>query len=391
MISKKTYHHREQLHWRIVGICITCFIIVAALSMLFRKDRAFSDEENRVLASRPAFALTSGSFWKSLYDGSFSASVDAWAADQFPLRDTWMKLQFTTALITGQKEFSDIYIGENGYLLAEPALPQQDREIRTADAMNSFCMRHDDMRFYTIFAPVASQILTDKLPRFAKVHDQRGDIADFQEMLLGSFKNLDVGSVLDHHKDELIYYRTDHHWTSYGAFLTFQAAAGLMQIDTPNVWRCYPVTDSFQGTLASRSGDHRSTDIIHVYMTPEDAAQYYVYYPATRDRKPSMFETAQLEEKDKYTVFFGGNHPEVEIVTTADTGRQLLVFKDSYANCFMQFLTPYFDKIVMIDPRYYYENVETLMTGYDFTDVLFLYCADTILTDTSLADTLTAE
>ena len=74
--------------------------------------------------------------------------------------------------------------------------------------------------------------------------------------------------------------------------------------------------------------------------------------------------------------------------TTADTGRSLLVFKDSYANCFIQFLYPYFDHITMIDPRYYYDNVENVLKSEAVTDVLYLYNADTFLGDTSLADTL---
>lgn len=89
-------------------------------------------------------------------------------------------------------------------------------------------------------------------------------------------------------------------------------------------------------------------------------------------------------------MFFGGNHPLVEIRTTANNGRNLLVFKDSYANSFIQFLYPYFQNIIMVDPRYYYDDIETSITSYGITDVLFLYSADTLLADTNLADTLNA-
>ena len=113
-----------------------------------------------------------------------------------------------------------------------------------------------------------------------------------------------------------------------------------------------------------------------------------VTYNADMEKSRSLFRSEMLSEKDQYTLFFGGNHPLITIHTTAQTGRTLLVFKDSYANCFLQFLTPYYDEILLIDPRYYYEDVNALMKSEGVTDVLFLYSADTFLTDKSLADTL---
>ena len=90
-------------------------------------------------------------------------------------------------------------------------------------------------------------------------------------------------------------------------------------------------------------------------------------------------------------MFFGGNHAQVDITTTNDTTKRLLIFKDSYANCFVPFLIPYYNEIIMVDPRYYYDNVETLISGKHITDVLFLYNMDTSLTDTSIAGVLAEE
>ena len=98
-----------------------------------------------------------------------------------------------------------------------------------------------------------------------------------------------------------------------------------------------------------------------------------------------------MEGKDKYQVFFGGNHAMVDITTTNDKGRKLLIFKDSYANCFVPFLIPYYTEVVMIDPRYYYDNIQTMVANKGITDVLFLYNMDTFLSDNSLADVLTGE
>ena len=115
---------------------------------------------------------------------------------------------------------------------------------------------------------------------------------------------------------------------------------------------------------------------------------YYVTYSDSTQRICSLYQSECLNVKDKYTVFFGGNHPKVEISTTANNERVLLLFKDSYANSFVQFLTPYYQKIIMIDPRYYYDSLDSILTSEGVTDVLFLYSADTFLRDTALADVL---
>ena len=82
----------------------------------------------------------------------------------------------------------------------------------------------------------------------------------------------------------------------------------------------------------------------------------------------------------------GGNHPIAEITTAGDTGRVLLMFKDSYANSFVQFLYPYYDKIIMVDPRYYYDDIEKMIGLEGITDVMFLYSGNILFEDSSLVD-----
>ena len=156
-------------------------------------------------------------------------------------------------------------------------------------------------------------------------------------------------------------------------------------------YQVYTVSDSFSGTLASTSGYHGQRDTIEVYDPQGVENDYVVYYADDQERTTTIYDRSCLEEKDQYTVFFGGNHTRVDIETTNKEERCLLVFKDSYANSFMQFLTPYFRKIILVDPRYYYEDVEQLIASEGVTDVLFLYNLNTFLTDTSLGDVLAVQ
>ena len=148
------------------------------------------------------------------------------------------------------------------------------------------------------------------------------------------------------------------------------------------------VSTTFEGTLSSKSGSHTALDTVEIYVPQTNISYYVTYNEDSATDICSLYNRDALNQKDHYTVFFGGNYSRVDITTTADTGRSLLVFKDSYANCFIQFLYPYFDHITMIDPRYYYDTVENVLRSEAVTDVLFLYNLDTFLGDTSLADVL---
>ena len=172
-------------------------------------------------------------------------------------------------------------------------------------------------------------------------------------------------------------------------YTSFKAAAPQLGIEKPvSKYTTYTVTDSFSGTLASRSGYHKAEDVIEVYAPEGIELQYLVSDSDNGEKRPTVYDRNALKEKDKYQLFFGGNHAMVTISTTNDTTKKLVVFKDSYANCFVPFLLPYYNEIIMIDPRYYYDNVETLLKNKRVTDVLFLYNIDTFLADNSIAGVL---
>ncbi len=162
-----------------------------------------------------------------------------------------------------------------------------------------------------------------------------------------------------------------------------------LEITNPvNDYQIYTVSDDFKGTLASKTGEPFIKDKVQIYVPEKDETTYYVSYPDTGEQSPTLYVRDKLKEKDDYQVFFGGNHALVEIHTANDTGRNLLIFKDSYCNSFTSFLLPYFDNIYMVDPRYYYDDLNGLMNASSITDVLFLYSQNTFASDTTLADVL---
>ncbi|MGN8738394.1 DHHW family protein [Bilifractor sp. HCP3S3_D3] len=377
--KKKAYFY-DLLTRIFLGAVAVIFVV-----NLIVPSREFSPDENRNLAQLPKISAA------SLANGDFFRDFNSYESDQFVGRDIWMNIRSLGTMILGNRESENVYFGKDGYLLSKPVVPDQKTVNATETAINDFSGRHSDLNMNLLMIPDAASILTDKLPRNAPAEDQISDIRGFENSLDSKIQSIDAIGVMQKNKDQKIYYKTDHHWTSLGAYEVFLGAANQLGIDTPITDNTiYTVSDSFQGTLASRSGRHISRDSIEIYQPDGTDVEYYVTYPDTGEKSTSMFMSDKLKEKDQYQVFFGGNHPVVEIRTTANNGRNLLVFKDSYANSFMQFLYPYFQSIIMVDPRYYYDDIETAITSYGITDVLFLYSADTLLADTNLADTLNA-
>ena len=350
---------------------------------LITPSKKFSAGENRNLAQRPALSA------EALRSGSWFSDFDTYYADQFVGRDFWMTLDFTVNYMRGQREFSNVYTGRDGYLLSAPETPDETAVQNTVAAVNSFAQAYPDVPVSMMVVPDAASVIADRLPAHVSVRNQATDILRMESGLDNRIQRIDAATALKLHTSQQLYYRTDHHWTSLGAYVGFLNAASVLGIDSELLeYKAHTVSDTFQGTLASRSGDHRQRDTIEVYEAEGTDVLYVVNYPDEQFRSRSVFVSDRLNEKDQYTVFFGGNHSVVEIQTTNDNGRNLLIFKDSYANCFVQFLIPYYETITMIDPRYYYGDVSQDMRNYAVTDVLFLYSMDTLALDTSLADAL---
>lgn len=361
------------------------FLLALALTLLLNfltPEREFSENENRLLATRPSLT------WEGIRDGSFMAALADWQADQFFARDKWIGLNLKWNNLLGRTEANGVYLCENGYLIAAPEAPDETALKTTREAMSDFAARYPDVTMRTMIVPGAAASLKDFLPENAPVRDQQGDIDAALAPLPDSIEIVDVSETLRANALQGTYYRTDHHWTSFGAYCAFLSAAPKLGIESPLNYAPHTVSTTFEGTLASRSGSHAEKDRIVVYEPLDPGSEFVVTYNATLEKSRSLFVSDMLQEKDQYTLFFGGNHPRLTVQTTAQTGRVLLVFKDSYANSFIQFLTPYYDRIVLIDPRYYYDDVNALMKSEGVTEVLYLYSADTFLTDRSLADTL---
>ena len=383
--QKLFYHRSSKIYIKMAGIFLV-FLIVAFAFNLFSKDKKYSESENRMLAQKPVFSMA------NLTSGKYMKDMEDYVTDQFFIRDKWINLKVLEDLALGKKESNGVYIGKKDYLMEIPTAPNQKALDNNLDAISNFSASHPDINTVMTLIPNAAYIYDHLIPRNAPVRDQEKDIKYVMNAVSTSLNFVDLTKTMSSHKEEDIYYKTDHHWTTLGARYAFDALSTALGIEKPTQeYKIYPVTHSFQGTLASKSGYDKALDTIEIYVPQGVNTECVVNFTDEGKKTASVYESAALENKDKYEVFFGGNHTRIDISTPMEGKKNLLLFKDSYANCFIPFLVPYYRNIIVIDPRYFYDDIESLISDNEITDVLFLYNVNTFLGDNSLGDVLVSE
>ncbi|MBQ3136887.1 MAG: hypothetical protein IJB74_05315 [Clostridia bacterium] len=358
-----------------------CFIIFAGGITLFTgEDREFSESENRVLAPAPDF-----SFY-AVKDGSFMKAFETYFTDQFIFRDEIIRLKTFADRLTGKTEVGGVYIGEEGYLFSVPA-PFDEKKQEIMKKISAFAESNKDSKVTFMLSPNSSHIYKDKLPAHLTLEDQKAQTEKLQKYTESKKVNfINLYDAFSAQKDEIqLFYKTDHHWTTDAAYIAFSELMKSWKKSTAGVkFNFLPVADDFQGTLSSKSGVNSSGDIIEICVPQNSALTYVVDYEDGEKKTASLFDGSKLQQKNKYEVFAGGNYGKITIRTTSSEKDTLLMVKDSYANCMLPMLTPFFAKIVVIDPRYTKEKLSAVIEENDFSHILFLYNMDTFLGDTSL-------
>ena len=384
MDNRKRRGHIESLIGKIFILSLFLVLIVN----LLLPDKEQSEEENRVLETLPAPSLT------SVLNGDFMEQWESYMSDQFAGRNLWRSLKVGLDRLGGSRMENGVYIGRDGQLLEDIAVPDNELFTANINAVKSFANTYSDIPATVMLIPDAACILSDSLPAFASVEDQRQMFSMVERGLGDSVKWVDAYSTLNKHKAEKLYYKTDHHWTTQGAFYVFQEAAASLGIeeDVSDDYVSYTVTDSFNGVLASKSGvglDEKEQ--IDIYVPTEGDDDVVVNYVDEGKKRTSLYDSSKLETRDKYGVFFGGNTSVMDIRTVSTSHKRLLVVKDSFADCFIPFLTPYYREIVVVDPRYYSGTMKDIMDTYRITDTLIMYSGNTFVTDNHISGVFTGE
>lgn len=370
---KKLYHFLPALVFLV-------FLAAMALLLLFSPVREYSENEKRYLAGRPEVSA------ENILSGEAQKELEKFTADQIPGRDFFVGVNAYWNLATGRNAAQDIYYCDEGYLINAPK--QVDEKIFT-DNLTRFDQFAEKLGVPAdlVMVPTTGYLMEEVLPAFHKEY-QDDALYDLAGTLLENVRLVDVRDALKQGKDGgQICYRTDHHLTSYGNYLLYEAYqkannATYLSRDA------YEVTsyDGFYGTDWSGSG-YWLVDPDTVEVWDAGLAPTVTLIDGGAEPKVSndLFYLSHLENLDKYPIFLDGNHAMVTIHNPDAQGGNLLVIRDSYAHCLSTFLAADYQNIYLVDLRYYRQSVSEFVAEHPVDRVLYLYGMDNLITDTNSA------
>ncbi len=385
MRNKKRNRKKADVMFSLVFVVI--LVVIMVLNLL-APNKEVSADENRRLAGRPRFSAD------SLLSGEYMEKYEKYLSDQFGGREVLRNARVVLNRLGGSKEENGVLIGKNGQLMEKLVVPDQEVLGNNLDAIVDFAEKNQKMPVYMMLVPDAANVLNKDLPLLYTAADQKRMIAQVKRELDSHVTWIDVESVLNKHTDDTIYYKTDKHWTSAGAYYVFQAAAELMDISkgVSGKFATYPITTTFNGDLAAKSGCEKHVkEVIEIYIPLEGDTDVIVNYVDEQRKSTSLYDSSKLEGSNQYEVFLGGDSSVIDIKTVSESTRRLLVVKDSFANSFLPFLTPYFREIVVVDPQYYGGTIDEIMDTYRITDTLILYSGNTFFQDNNISGVLNSE
>lgn len=375
---------------KMAGIVLFCTILgMGGLIFYIVPQKEYSEMENRLLETKPE------PVFEDILNGSYQEHYETYLNDQFYGRDQWVRMAAEMERLTGKKDINGVYIGKDGYLLEKFDASEYDQaQIReNIDFLSAFLndalQQYGKERVLCMILPDKAGALPDKLPSFVETNiaEEKDAIKRLKNSLDEQDIFIDMQSELQKHQNEYIYYRTDHHWTTLGAYYAYCKWAELTghQAGKLDDYKREVVFNDFYGTTYNKVHIHVPMDEVELFHSPgedgvtvneddEDVVSDSFYFPE-----------AAKKGFNRYDVFFSKNTAKIQISTKAKTGRSLLVVKDSFANCFVPFLAGDYEEIIMIDCRYGRENVyDVLKEHEEITDILVMYNIRKFMQDKNL-------
>ncbi len=356
------------------------YIFILAVLFFAHPHKDYSEREKRYLSEFPELSA------ESITSGKAQSAFEEWYADRFPFRDFWVGLNAYTKLAEGRNAQGEFYHAKEGYLIGAPktqSLAQFEKNLANIDKFAATA----GLPASLLMIPSPGAFHEDLLP--AGHGDYQNDrLYELAGKTLQAVSLIDPRAALSSaEEEEPVFYRTDHHLTEWGCHAAYSAwrEARRLSAPPPESFRISPYP-GFYGTAWSGSGYWLTEpDVIELWdgggklkVTIEDGGER----PVVSD---SLFFREHRDELDKYPVYIDGNHALTTIENPDAAGGTLLVVKDSYAHGFTPFLAKDFKTVYLLDLRYYRGSVSGFIKEKGVEELLCLYGADTLLTDSNSA------
>ena len=352
----------------VTAVLFCAFLAGFGLLHILLPDRTFSPVENRTLSKMPDFS------WSALVDGSYTSKLEKYLEDQFPLRDGWMGLKNRYEYLLGKREFHGVYLCGDRLIHKIEDASRAEQNIAYLQKLTELT----DIPVYLGLIPTAAEVYRDQLPAGAENFDQAAYLEKVRESVPDAVW-VDMEKWMDGASDMSLFYRTDHHWTSAGAWHGYAALMEAMGEPFEPLGTPETVSEDFYGTLYSSSGVHwLAPDTIERYVSGEDVTVENFEKGETH----GLYVDSFLGEKDKYASFLGGNTPLYIIRNPeAASGEKLLVVRDSYSDAMAPFLSQYFAEIHLVDLRYYRTSVAEYARENGMDQIFVCYSVENFVKD----------
>lgn len=340
------------------------FIILFSLSIIdvIVPNKKFSETENRKLRTKPTMTIS------GVLDNSFSKKYDEYVNDQFVGRDYWINLKSRSEYMLKKLENNNVIYGDNGYMF-EKFIELDENRIRVNEESIKTFVNNVNQKVWLMIVPNSYEIYKENIPSGAPLINQEIYINEIYNNITNS-NNINIIETMKNNKDKYIYYKTDHHWTTYGAYLAycdFVKSIGETPVNIKELKE--NKIDCFYGTYYSKAKP---------FNAEVDKLSFYDFenISLSVDGKEfeNLYDYSKVDVRDKYSIFLRGNNPLTIIKNNQNiNGKKLLVFKDSYANSLIPFLTANYEEIHVVDLRSFNYKVSDYTEENKFDDILILY------------------
>lgn len=350
---------------KVIFITTSIFVLLFMSMFILMPKKEFSENENRYLEEFPTFSFS------ALSDGTYIGDIQTYITDHFPFRDFFVGLKTNFEKALGKKVINDVYLGLDEYKLTKYNKLKDTYTL--IDKLNNFATNNEDKKISLMLVPTSITIYNEKLPNNAITDSELEVINEIYSQV--KISTIDVYDALKKASNTTqVFYRTDHHWTTYGAYFAYLNYCEVnnmnpLTIDDFNIEK---VSDEFYGTLYSKTNDYNvKPDDIYVFETETEYEVNYDNITIT----DTFYTYDYLETKDKYSLFLDNNHALITITNlNAINDKEILILKDSFANAFIPFLAEHYHKVHVVDLRF---NLNSMTTYIDennnIDEILILY------------------
>lgn len=397
-------------------ICVAVFLIMAIIGLLWFARPTESEAEKRELTEFPALT------WSGFISGEWTADIGVWYADTYPLREGMIRAYHAVQSLYGIRT-EQVVIGSgddvpDGNMDDDdvPAIAPPTTGGEGGQTVGGYYLVGDTAYELYYFNKNNAKVYASLIKRAAEKLDGRAQVYDLVVPLHYTFAlgtdvqedlgvadggaamnyiysglgdkvtSVDVYTALMAHRDEYVYFRTDHHWTARGAYYAYEAFCQRAGI-TPTPLSSYRqmTFDGFLGTLYSKAEEPAAmknhpdqveafipigTNVLYVYDENGERTRY------TGGVVREDTDTFYANAASKYNCFTMGDHPLLEIhneqISADRKGTSVVLVKESYGNAFAPFLVDSYEYVYIIDYRYYKGDLTEFVTDKGIDDVIFL-------------------